>query len=643
MNFPLRASVLALMLAGLLSACGSDNDNDNNDDKGSEPKPLSLTILHTNDHHSNLDEKTRSLNLKNAAGETVSVQVPTAGFPRMTTAFSTLAQGKDNVLKLHAGDALTGTLYFNRAGKLGEADAAMMNTVCFDAMSIGNHEFDKGDAGLETFIDELHSGTCKTPVLSANVAFGKSSPLNGSDKVKPATVIERDGQKIGLVGLTIAGKTKNSSSPNADTQFEDEVVAAQRQIDALKADGVNKVVLLSHIGYTYDLEVASKLSGVDVVVGGDSHTLLGPQDKLKSYMNTEISASNEYPTRVKDKDGNLVCVVQAWEYSQVVGELTVAFDADGKVENCEGTPRILISNDYKVSYKDDAGKDATRAATAAEKTAFDVDVKNSGILYIAAPDAKAVATLAPFKVEVDKFKAKQVAVVPLELCSRRVPGGEGSIDYSRSASCSNGQQKVSERGGDIQQLVAQAYYDIANSSYGGADIALQNGGGVRVPLKDTVTAANVIEVLPFSNMLWKMTVSGQEVKNTLEDAMDMVFTSKSSGPYPYAGGLRWDVDSTKAKGQRVNNLQVYDRATQQWKALDLQRQDYTLFLLSFIAKGGDGYKTLGNLPEARRSDVGVLDADAFQSWIDARPEKNAAGLPIVRPVGDAFYSTQSFR
>lgn len=627
-----------MMLAGLLSACGSDHDN--NDSGTQEPSaPLALTILHINDHHSHLDSESRTVKLKNPDGDIVDVTVSSAGFPRVTSAFEQLAAKHENVLKLHAGDALTGTLYFNRAGSLGAADAALMNTVCFDAMAIGNHEFDKGDAGLETFINELHGGSCQTPVLSANVQFGNSSPLKNSNKVLPSTVVERGGQRIGLVGLTIASKTKQSSSPNADTEFEDEVVAAQREIDRLQSEGVNKIVVLSHIGYTYDLEVASKLKGVDVVVGGDSHTLLGPKDKLARYLGADISQGYDYPTRVKDKDGNTVCVVHAWEYSQVVGELTIRFDADGKVENCDGTPRVLIGDDFQV--KDGSSQ---RAATAAEASAFNADIKESDILYVAAADQKAAATLAPFKAEVDKFKAKQVAVVPQELCSRRVPGGPGSIDYSRSASCANGQASVSARGGDIQQLVAQAYYDIANSSYGGADISLQNGGGVRVPLKGNITAANVIEVLPFANMLWKMTVSGQEVKDTLEDAMDMVFNDKpSSGPYPYAGGLRWHVDAKQPKGKRVTQLEVFDRATQQWKALDLQRQDYTLFLLSFIAQGGDGYATLGKLPDSRRLDVGVLDADAFQEWIDDRAEKDASsGLPILRPVDNAFYSTQGF-
>ena len=190
--------------------------------------------------------------------------VDAAGFPRVTAAIDSLAASSKNVLKLHAGDAQTGTLYFNRAGANGEADAAMMNTVCFDAFTLGNHEFDKGDSGLKGFIDLLHKGSCKTPVLSANVNFGASSalaPAKAPGYVNKSITVLRDGQSIGIVGLTIADKTKASSSPDPDTTFEDETIAAQREIDALRAKGVNKIIVMSHIGYDYDKTVIAKLNG----------------------------------------------------------------------------------------------------------------------------------------------------------------------------------------------------------------------------------------------------------------------------------------------------------------------------------------------------------------------------------------------
>ncbi len=527
------AGALALATAALLAACGGGSDGGGTASPASpapmpaptQAQPLDLTILHINDHHSTLEAGNKTLQLSAGGSSAVAVSVNAGGFPRVAAAIGELAAQSPNVLKLHAGDALTGTLYFNRAGADGEADAAMMNTVCFDAFTLGNHEFDKGDSGLKSFIDLLHKGSCKTPVLSANVRFGANSALNPartSDGVNASTVVERGGQKIGIVGLTIAGKTKASSSPDPDTTFEDETQAAQREIDRLRAQGINKIILMSHIGYDYDLQVVPKLSGVDVVVGADSHTLLGPDTLRTTGVGTPAGA---YPTRLANKDGKTVCVVQAWEYAQVVGELKVRFDANGDVVSCAGTPHVLIGDSFTIGGK---------AATDAEAQALKASVAATGFLRTTAPSAAATSVLQPFKDRVAVFNQKLVATVPQELCSRRVPGGVGTVDYGRSSAACNTEGSVSLRGGDIQQLVAQAYLEVANAQYGGADISLQSGGGVRIPLTGNVTAAQVIQVLPFGNKLFRLDITGAEVKSMLEDGLEAVYgTGGSTGPYPY--------------------------------------------------------------------------------------------------------------
>ena len=234
--------------------------------------------------------------------------------------------------------------------------------------------------------------------------------------------------------------------------FEDEATAAQREIDRLRGQGINKIIVMSHVGYEYDLQIAPKLSGVDVVVGADSHTLLGPVGLTTTGVGTPGGA---YPTQLSDKDGKPVCVVQAWEYAQVVGELKVSFDAQGNVSQCKGTPHVLIGDNFTIGGK---------AATDAEKTALKASAAATGFLRITQPAASATAALQPFKDKVAVFNQTQAAVVPQELCSRRVPGGVGSVDYSRSSAACNAEGSVSLRGGDIQQLVAQAYLDVANAS-----------------------------------------------------------------------------------------------------------------------------------------------------------------------------------
>ncbi len=616
--------------AMLVTACGGDGG----DDDTPVAADYTLTLVHINDHHSTLDSKSKTLKLNAGGAAPVDVAVDAAGFARVTQAVEDIAKAAGpNVLKIHAGDAVTGTLYFNRAGADGEADAAMVNTVCFDTFTLGNHEFDKGDSGLKRFLDLIKKGGCNTAVLSANVSFGANSALHPSRAagyVVPSKVIERGGQKIGVIGLTIAGKTKASSSPDPDTTFQDEATAAQREIDLLRAQGVNKIVVASHIGYEYDRQVAAKLSGVDVIVGGDSHTLLGPNTLSTLGVGSPAGA---YPTLATDKDGKMVCVVQAWEYAQVVGELKVRFDAHGDVKECGGTPHVLIGDNFTLGGK---------AATEAEKAAINASVKAAGFLRVTAPSAKATSVLAPFKARVEVFNKTIVASAPQEVCSRRVPGGVGTVDYSRSSAACNAEGHVSLHGGAVQQLVAQAYLEVANKKYGGADITLQSGGGVRVPLQGEVTAANVIQVLPFGNMLFRLQVTGAEVKAMLEDGMEATFGSGgSTGPYPYAGGLRFDVDAKAATGARVSAVEVRDPATGAWAALD-PAKTYRLFVLSFNATGGDGYKTLAAIPAARRLDIGVLDADVLFDYIDALP-KNPAGLPVVSRLATELYSTRNFK
>eukprot|EP01036_Dinobryon_divergens_P036339 gene36339-47296_t len=131
---------------------------------------------------------------------------------------------------------------------------------------------------------------------------------------------------------------------------------------------------------------------------------------------------------ITDKDGKPVCVVQAWEYAQVVGELKVSFNAQGEVTQCTGTPHVLIGDSFTLGGK---------AATDAEKAAIKASAAATGVLRITTPSAPATAALQPFKDRVAVFNKTQVAVVPQELCSRRVPGGVGSVDYSRSSAACN--------------------------------------------------------------------------------------------------------------------------------------------------------------------------------------------------------------
>src|SRR5262249_4034296 len=138
------------------------------------------------------------------------------------------------------------------------------------------------------------------PVVSANVDLSKSRELLGL--VKPFTVVEVGGQKIGVIGLTTAD-TPNNSHPGKGVVFDHDYAGrVQAAADQLVQSSVNKIVVLCHIGLDEDRKLAAKVSKIDAIVGGHSHTLLS---------NTYKEAKDVYPVVAKDRDGKPVYIVQA--------------------------------------------------------------------------------------------------------------------------------------------------------------------------------------------------------------------------------------------------------------------------------------------------------------------------------------------
>lgn len=571
-----------------------------------------LSILHINDHHSHLRADGRAeLNL---AGERT--RVKSGGFPAVVALFDKLSKNKQNVLKLHAGDAITGDLFYTLFK--GEADAALMNEICFDAFAVGNHEFDDGDAGLANFLDYLKDG-CNTAVLGANIIpeIGVS-PLaknSATDYIQPYTVLSVDGMNIGIIGIDIATKTKMSSSPDETTQFLDEAETAQRYIDELTSTGVKHIILLTHYQYANDKKLAATLRGVDVIVGGDSHTLLG------DFTSIGKNASGPYPTQITNADGEQVCVVQAWQYSQIVGELNISFDDNGVVQSCSGMAHMMVADSFK--RKNDEGKRVEIEGDA--RLAVYKAIQDTPNLHLIAEDKEAARVLASYSAKVDELKGTIIGTVSANLCLERIPGQGKSKLCEASDTAANGS--------DISNLVSHAFRDMARTS----DIAIQNGGGVRVDVAaGEFSIGDAYTLLPFANTLVELEMTGAEIAAVLEDALDYALNPEgSTGAYPYAAGLRWDIDATQEKGNRFSNIQFKGPKDNSWSALELKRS-YTVVTNNFISAGRDGYLTFGDITKQGRVTDTYLDY--AQSFVDYVREVGTVNkLPLSE------YSTQSFK
>ena len=309
---------------------------------------FTLTILHTNDVHDRFEPINRFDSTCNA--EEAAADECFGGAARLATAIAAAREAATNPILLDAGDQYQGSLLYTMYK--GAMSAEFMPMLGYDAMAVGNHEFDDGPAALGTLLDGVDF-----PVLSANIDVSGEPVL--ADRIEKSTVLEAGGERIGIVSV-LAEDTPETSSPGPNVVFSPIVDAAQAEIDRLTEEGVNKIVVLSHVGLNADKRMAEALTGVDVIVGGHSHTLLGDME----------DAADAYPVMVGD-----VPVVQAYAYGKYLGELVVTFDDAGEVLSAEGAPILLdasVAEDEAVAARVAelaAPLEALRAEVVAETSA----------------------------------------------------------------------------------------------------------------------------------------------------------------------------------------------------------------------------------------------------------------------------------
>lgn len=301
-----KNSILFILLAPLLVFAGTN-------------KEFSLTIIHTNDIHAHLLPITKydsECSVKDDADGKCF-----GGVARLATAINSIFKNNKNVLLLDAGDQFQGTLFYSKYK--GDEARQFLNELGFQATTLGNHEFDDGSENLSHYVKGL-----RLPVVDANVDVHKEPSLAGS--IKPYSIIEVGGERIGITGCTTTG-TVSMSNPGANIKFTNIKSAVSKEVSALQKQGINKIILICHEGYAQDQKLASKINGIDVIVGGHSHT----------YLANNSAAVGTYPTVVKAPNGNPVLIVQAAMYGKYLGKLDVTFDRNGVPIKWSGEPILL--------------------------------------------------------------------------------------------------------------------------------------------------------------------------------------------------------------------------------------------------------------------------------------------------------------
>ncbi|KAM9341527.1 snake venom 5'-nucleotidase-like [Symphorus nematophorus] len=505
-----------------------------------------VTLLHTNDNHARIEETSEDSGKCSSSGPCF------AGVARRFTKVSEIRRKEKNVLFVDAGDQFQGTVWFNYYK--GTEAAHFMNKLGYDVMALGNHEFDNGVEGLiEPFLQKVNC-----PVVSANIKPDQTLAANLSGHCKPFTILNVDSEQVAVVGYTTA-ETPFLSMPGPHLKFEDEVEALQAQVDKLETLGYNKIIALGHSGFDVDKDIAKRVRGVDVVIGGHTNTFL----YTGNPPSTEEPAGS-YPHMVMSNDGRKVPVVQAYAFGKYLGYLKVTFDEAGNVIKAVGNPILMDSSIPQ--------------------------------------DPDILADIEEWKKGLAQYSSQYVGQTLVYL--------NGTFEECRFRECNLG------------NLICDAMinHNVKYSSdqqWNHVGICMLNSGAIRAPIDErykngSITMEDILTVLPFGGTFDLVQIKGSTVKKAFEHSIHR-YGSKS-GEFLQVSGIHVEYDLSKPANHRVVSLSMRCTACRvpKYEPLDLEKT-YTVVMPSYVVGGGDNFTMIKD--ELLKHNTGDMDISVLSKYI----------------------------
>ncbi|XP_040916864.1 snake venom 5'-nucleotidase-like [Toxotes jaculatrix] len=531
-----------------------------------------LTLLHTNDNHARIEETSEDSGKCSPRGPCF------GGVARRFTKVSEIRKMEKNVLFLDAGDQFQGTVWFNYYK--GREAAHFMNKLGYDVMAIGNHEFDNGVEGLlKPFLQMVNCS-----VVSANIKPDQTLAAELSGYYKPSTVITVGSEKVAVVGYTTA-ETPFLSMPGQHLKFEDEVEALQVQVNKLKSLGCNKIIALGHSGFDVDQDIAKKVRGVDVVIGGHTNTFL----YTGKPPSTEVPAGL-YPFMVKSDDGRNVPVVQAYAFGKYLGYLKVTFDEAGNVIKAAGNPILMDS-----SIPQDPG---------------------------------VLADIEEWKKDLAQYSSQYVGQTLVYL--------NGTFEECRFRECNLG------------NLICDAmiYHNIRYSDelqWNHVGICMLNSGAIRTSIDErykngSITMEDILTVLPFGGTFDLVQIKGSTVKKAFEHSVHRYGTK--SGEFLQVSGIQVEYDLSRSVNQRVVSLSMLctECRVPKYEPLELGKT-YTVVMPSYMVSGGDSFTMIKD--ELLKHNTGDMDISVFSKYISDIKRVYPAVEGRIRFRNSAVFTTYS--
>ena len=535
---------------------------------------VTLTLVHNNDGESALFERL-------VDGQ------PFAGIAPFATVAKNLQRegdrGRDNVsLMVSSGDNYLASAQFQASLDKGIPyyDAIAMDEIEYDAIAIGNHEFDFGPDIFANFVQSFES---RTPFVSSNLDFSGEPAFDRlvrRDRVVRSEIVNEGGERFGFVGATTELLPTISSPRNVIA--EEILPAVQAEVDRLSRRGVNKIIMISQLqSIQEDIALAALLDGVDIMVAGGGDELLANPDDVLIPGDVPILP---YPVIATDSDGTEVPIVTTSGGYQYVGRLVVDFDRQGNI----------------IGFDDTSGP--VRVTTGAFDDAVEPDrrvtrrVVEPVQAYVAALATTVVAQsqvpLNSARGAVATTGTPPVPVIPIQVTA---PG-------ERVSNTNLGNIAADSMLWQAQQLAPTFGVDAPV-------IAFQNGGGIRTP--DTllfagatpgapanVTRLDINNQFPFPNFVSVVEdVPVAQLKVLLENAVSNV--ERVDGRFAHVAGMTYEWNSTGAPNVdrvrkiTVGGVVVYD-ATLPGGFPD-PAATFDVATIDFLARGGDGYD-FGGLP-----------------------------------------------